>query len=110
MIVVANRIPVAEGHEAAFEEHFRNRAGQIDQQPGFLRNVVLRPSSTDMSQADTYVVMTFWADMASFEAWVGSDSFRAAHANRPPKEMFRGPSRLEIHEVVTDTEAAYPDA
>ncbi len=98
MIVVANRIPVAEGHEQAFEERFRRRAGMIDESPGFIRNLVLRPE-----QGDCYVVMTFWADEASFRAWCDSDSFRAAHADRPPKEMFRGPSQLEILSVVTDT-------
>jgi heme-degrading monooxygenase HmoA len=96
--MVVNRIPVAEGYEAAFEERFAARAGLVEHSPGFVRNLVLRPV-----QADTYVVMTFWEDQASFEAWTQSDSFRAAHSNRPPKEMFSGPNKLEIHEVFADT-------
>jgi len=105
MIVVANRILVAEGHEADFEERLRSRAGLIDHEPGFIRNMVLRPSNAAHSKADAYVVMTFWEDMASFEAWTSSDSFRQAHSRRPPAEMFRGPSTLEIHEVVSDSAA-----
>ena len=35
-----------------------------------------------------------------------SAAFAEAHANRPPKEMFRGASSLDVHEVFlsTDTE------
>lgn len=103
MIVVANRIPVAAGHEADFEERMRTRMGLIDETPGFVRNLVLRPTDVAHSKADSYVVMTFWQDMESFEAWTRSDSFRQAHSRRPPAEMFRGPNTLEIHEVLQDT-------
>ena len=43
MFVVTNRIPVAEGHEADFEDRFRHRAHLIDQSPGFIKNLVMRP-------------------------------------------------------------------
>lgn len=99
MIVVANRIPVAEGHEEEFERRFRDREGLVDQSPGFIRNEVLRPV-----KGDFYVVKTYWEDMASFEAWTRSDAFREAHAKHPPKEMFAGPNVLEIHEVLYTTE------
>ncbi len=105
MIVVANRILVAEGYEAEFEERLRTRAGLIDSEPGFVRNLVLRPLNVAHSKAEAYVVMTFWQDLASFEAWTTSDSFKQAHSRRPPAEMFRGPSTLEIHEVVADSAA-----
>jgi heme-degrading monooxygenase HmoA len=101
VIVVANRIPVAEGYESAFEERFQRRKGLIDHEDGFIRNLVLRPV-----EGDCYVVMTFWRDQEAFEAWCNSDSFRAAHGGeRPPKEMFSGPNRLEVHEVIQLSEA-----
>ena len=105
VIVVANRIPVSQGHEEAFEARFRERAGLVDHSPGFVRNLVLRPAAVAHSKATTYVVMTYWADHASFEAWTQSDSFREAHRDRPPEGMIAGPSTLEIHEVVSDTAA-----
>lgn len=43
MFVVTNRIPVASGNEAEFEDRFRNRAHLIDRSPGFIKNQVLRP-------------------------------------------------------------------
>ena len=36
---------------------------------------------------------------------VVSEAFAEAHANRPPKEMFRGPSVLDVHEVFLTTDA-----
>ncbi len=99
MIVVANRISIAKGHEASFEERFRIRAGLVDQSPGFIRNEVLRPI-----RGQPYIVKTYWKDLQSFEAWTKSESFHKAHADPPPAEMFAGPNVLEIHEVFETTE------
>jgi heme-degrading monooxygenase HmoA len=98
MFVVANRVPVASGWAETFEERFRQRAGQIDKQAGFLRMQILKPVSDD----SPYVVLTTWQDKASFEAWVGSDDFKLAHSNPMPKEAFDGEGKLEMHEVIID--------
>jgi len=98
MFVVANRVPVAPGWEETFEERFRQRAGQIDKQPGFLRMQILKPVSDD----SPYVVLTTWQDNTSFEAWVGSEDFKLAHSNPMPKEAFDGEGKLEMHEVIID--------
>ena len=37
MIVVTNRIPVAEGFEIDFEDRFRKRVHLVDQAKGFIR-------------------------------------------------------------------------
>ncbi len=96
MFIVANRVPVASGWEQMFEERFRQRAGQIDKQAGFVRMQVLKPQSEDTP----YVVLTTWRDKSAFEAWVGSDDFRLAHSNPMPKEAFDGEGKLEMHEVI----------
>ena len=101
MVVVTNRIPVAKGHEADFEERFRNRAGLIDKEPGFIRNEILRPI-----KGDFYLVKTYWRSQTDFERWTKSDSFRQAHSNRPPAEMFAGSNVLEIHQVVLESGAS----
>lgn len=98
MIVVTNRIPVAKGYEAEFEERFRNRAGLIDKEAGFIRNEILRPI-----KGDFYLVKTYWRSQADFERWTKSDSFRHAHANRPPAEMFTGSNVLEINKVILES-------
>lgn len=115
MVVVTNRIPVAEGHEADFEDRFRDRVHLVDRHEGFLRNEVHRPRPMrfdrdtgrwidDPEGEGYYEVKTWWRTLADFERWVASDDFRAAHKNRPPREMFRGQNVLEIHEILTSTD------
>ena len=115
MIVVTNRMSVAEGYEIDFEDRFKNRAHLVDQSPGFIRNEVHRPRPMkfdhesgkfveDPEQQGYYEVKTWWRSMEDFEAWTKSDSFAEAHKNRPPKEMFRGPGKLEVHEVFLQNE------
>ena len=114
-VIVTNRIPVAEAYAVDFEDRFRQRIGLIDGSPGFIRNEVHRPRpmkfsrelgtwSPDPDKSGFYEVKTWWASMDDFIAWTRSESFRLAHADRPPKEMFSGPSELLIHEVVTSTD------
>ena len=96
MYVVANRVPVAPAWAARFEERFRRRAGEIDKQVGFISMQVLRPMAAD----SPYIVLTTWEDEVAFHNWVGSDDFKAAHANPLPAAAFNGEARLEQHEVV----------
>ena len=49
MIVITNRIPVAQGHEIDFEDRFKNRAHLVDRAPGFIRNEVHRPRPVKFS-------------------------------------------------------------
>ncbi|WP_435358806.1 antibiotic biosynthesis monooxygenase family protein [Haloarchaeobius sp. DFWS5] len=99
LFVVANRIPVAQGHEDAFEERFEKRAKTVDQREGFVRLEVLRPVD-----ADHYVVLTYWESEDAFEAWTQSEDFRESHSDRPPKEMFSGKNEMESHEVIISAE------
>ncbi|MEW8411907.1 MAG: antibiotic biosynthesis monooxygenase [Candidatus Thiodiazotropha sp.] len=100
MFIVANRVPVAEDYQGMFEERFRNRAGQIEKQPGFVRMQVLQPAKPGLP----YIVLTSWQDKAAFEGWVGSEDFRTAHANPMPKEAFEGEGAIEMHQVIISTE------
>jgi heme-degrading monooxygenase HmoA len=105
MYIVTNRVPVAPEWREAFEERFRHRAGQVERQQGFVRMEVMRPDSEDTP----YLVQTAWRDKAAFEAWIGSDDFKAAHANPLPKEAFAGEGRLEAFEVIITAAGADSD-
>ena len=94
MIVVANRFSVAEGHEEAFLERFRESAGTVTSRPGFLKFELLEPVD-----ADVFVAMTYWESEEDFRAWTESEAFREAHAGEPPEGMFEGHPNLEVHEV-----------
>jgi heme-degrading monooxygenase HmoA len=115
MVVVTNRIPVADGHESDFEERFNKRIHLVDRAAGFVRNEVHRPRPVrfdheqgrfvpDPEQLGYYEVKTWWERFEDFEAWTRSPAFAEAHKNRAPKEMFRGPSELVVHEVFSSTD------
>ncbi len=108
MFVVMNRIPVSKAFWEDFEERFRNRAGLVEQSPGFVRNLILRPAE---GSSEYHVVMTLWESKAAFEAWTRSESFARAHekARQTPPEMYAGRNVLEMFEVVSDSgEAGTP--
>jgi len=114
MILVTNRLQVAAGFEDELERRFRERAGQIEKEPGFVRMVVLPPvtrrknrktgawEETDKTQV--FQIQTWWDDEASFWGWTKSESFRAAHAHKPNPDMYSGPASMEIHRVAIDTD------
>jgi heme-degrading monooxygenase HmoA len=104
MYIVTNRVPVADGYQDMFEERFRNRAGQIDKQPGFVRMQVLKPVTPDTP----YLVQTTWRDKAAFEAWMGSEDFKTAHSNPMPKEAFSGEGRIEMFDVLIESAVDAP--
>lgn len=113
MIVVTNRIPVADGHQIDFEDRFKRRVHLVDQAPGFVRNEVHRPRPMkfhqgtfvdDKEKQGYYEVKTWWRSMEDFVAWTKSPAFAEAHRDRAPKEMFAGPNVLEVHEVFLSTD------
>lgn len=101
MIVISNRIPVKPEHREAFEKVFSERANLVDRMPGFITFQLLRPTQPD----DPYIVMTYWESMADFEAWTSSPEFKQGHGRSGtlPPDAFAGPSKLELHEVIQQT-------
>ena len=101
MITVANRIYVNREYAEAFEQRFRERARLVDQMPGFISNLILRP----VNESDPYVVFTIWNSRQDFLDWVRSDAFVKGHAQSGSlrKEAFSQSNVLEMHEVVQDS-------
>lgn len=97
--VVANRVFVKPEYHEEFENRFRNRAGQIKRQPGFVRMEVLKPDSDNTP----YVVLTHWESEQSFQNWVGSDDFKLAHQNPMPKEAFDAGGGIEQFQVIVSS-------
>jgi len=96
MYIVTNRVAVAPDWRDVFEQRFRQRAGQIEKQNGFVRMEIMRPEDDD----SPFLVMTAWESEQAFKDWVGSEDFKLAHQNPLPKEAFNGDSRMERHSVV----------
>src|SRR5690606_14414597 len=111
------RIPVAQGHESEFEDRFRRRAHLVDRAPGFIRNEVHRPRPMrfdhdsgqfvpDPTQKAYYEVKTWWRTLRDFEDRTRRAAVAGAVRGRPAKEMFAGPSQLDIHEVLIESPAS----
>lgn len=94
MLVVANRLPVAEGQADRFEEFFEKRAALADDQPGCERVDLLRPVD-----ADYYVIQAVWESRSAFERWRTSEAFEAAHEGIP-EDLFTDSNQLEIYKTV----------
>jgi heme oxygenase (mycobilin-producing) len=103
---VINFIPVTEEGRPLFEYRFKNRAGQIENEPGFVAMRVLRPISSD-----TYAIFTLWEDENAFTNWQNSKSFEKAHAkkktsdesssaNNKHPQIFPRPSYVKKYNVI----------
>jgi len=97
--VVANRVFVKPEYAEEFEQRFKHRAGQINQQPGFVHMQVLKPESENTP----YVVLTHWQNEKAFQNWIGSDDFKLAHQNPMPKDAFLDGGGIEKYEVVVSS-------
>ncbi|PLT27728.1 antibiotic biosynthesis monooxygenase family protein [Peribacillus deserti] len=100
--VVMNNIPVTDEGRPIFEYRFKNRAGLIEKEPGFIAIRVLRPLNSD-----TYVILTVWETQQDFSNWQNSQSFSKAHAKKegaaaeqaPQKTIFSGSSYVTNYAI-----------
>lgn len=74
---VFNNISVSDEGRPVFEYRFKNRAGLIEEEPGFLGIRVLRPVSHD-----TYIILTAWKSEMDFLKWQKSKAYEKAHEKR----------------------------
>jgi heme-degrading monooxygenase HmoA len=109
MYNVINHIRVVPEHREAFEARFAENLGRMQEVPGFVQARVWRPSASASADGayphDAYMIETLWKDEASFRGWVGSPSFRAAHAKPMPEAWRAGPAMMSQHELAFEREA-----
>ncbi|HEX7537124.1 MAG TPA: antibiotic biosynthesis monooxygenase [Dermatophilaceae bacterium] len=80
-IIKINAITVPAEGGAELARRFAARAGAVDGQPGFEGFELLQPTD----DRTTWMVITRWADDASFQAWVNSASFGQGHRQAAPQ-------------------------
>ena len=100
--VIMNNIPVTDEGRPIFEDRFKNRAGAVEDSPGFQAVRILRPT-----EGNTYVVLTQWDSVDSFENWKNSQSFQKAHQNSGPQSKEKpsfaaGPAYLTKYHMTKD--------
>lgn len=100
MIAIANSLPVREGAADEVVERFARSRGHVQDFPGFVSMEVLR--SEDSTEV---LVVTWWEDKASFEAWVGSEDFKKAHGRSGGADLLRGHPKMTTYEVAVERKA-----
>lgn len=75
MLIKINAITVPADSGDELAQRFAARAGAVDDQPGFLGFELLKPTD----ERNQWLVVTRWADQASFDAWVSSPAFAHGH-------------------------------
>jgi len=81
-IIKINAITVADDSGDELAQRFAARAGAVDDRPGFEGFELLKPTD----DRSTWLVLTRWADEASFQAWVSSPAFGHGHRSEQPKD------------------------
>ena len=74
-IIKINAITVPSDGGDELARRFAARAGAVDDQAGFEGFELLKPTDDRL----TWLVITRWADDASFQAWVSSPAFGHGH-------------------------------
>ena len=76
-VVKINAITVPADSADELGRRFAARAGAVDGQPGYEGFELLQPTD----DRTTWLVITRWADEASFEAWTAGQDFAKAHGS-----------------------------
>lgn len=76
-VVKINAVDVPDGAGEEFVQRFAQRAGSVENQPGFEEFLLLRPTD----EHGRFFVFTRWESEEAFDAWVSSRDFAAAHAH-----------------------------
>lgn len=82
--IAINVLTVAEGMGPHLEERFANRAGTIEESPGFEGFQLMRPESG----TDKYFVLSKWATKEDFETWRDGPG-RVAHTQERERAAAR---------------------
>ncbi len=99
MYVVMNRIEVGAERAEVFEEHFSaSMSGTLAAVPGLVRSTLLRPTA----DGAPYIAQIVFDSKESFQGWLHSDAFRAAHGHGPGGDGQGGGPNVEAYEVVNE--------
>lgn len=97
-IFVSHLTVPADDHEL-LERHFRERAGLVDDFPGFRYLQLLKPQAGDAS----HTFLTAWDSREAFRDYMTSEAHAISHSREPAEIMSRTQVRHEAFEVLMDS-------
>lgn len=92
---MVSELAIAPEGSEQLEKAFRDRLGEVDDWPGFIRLEVWR----DPRERGRYLMVSWWETREAFSAWMHSESHDRSHA-RIPQEPAPRPVRFDRYEVV----------
>ncbi|MEL6202388.1 MAG: antibiotic biosynthesis monooxygenase [Pseudomonadota bacterium] len=96
MYLAMNRFKINPGHEAGFENVWRERDSQLSKVPGFLAFRLLKGPVDKETGQTLYASHTSWESEEAFSAWTKSEHFRQAHKNTGAHtDMYAGHPQFE---------------
>ncbi len=96
--IFISHLTVPEEDHEVLERHFRNRARLVDDFPGFLYLLLLRPISGEA----THTFVTAWRSREDFSRYMKSEEHRISHSREPADIMARTEVRHEAYELLMD--------
>jgi heme-degrading monooxygenase HmoA len=94
--VAVSELIVPEGGRPDTDAAFAGRLGAVDGWPGFRALQVL----ADAADPSSLMMISWWDDRASFDAYMHSDDHRASHARIPSGELRPRPARFRRFSVI----------
>lgn len=79
------------------EAAFRNRLGEVDGWPGFVRLEVWR----DPREGGRYLMVSWWETREAFTGWMRSSAHRRSHERVPAGAAAPRPVRFDRYEVIS---------
>ena len=101
-VVKINAITVGQDTGDELARRFAARAGAVDGVDGFQGFELLKPTD-DRTQ---WLVLTRWADEASFNAWLSSPGFAEGHRSAAERAGGEAPAPVSTHSEVWSYEVA----
>ena len=79
MFVVLSQFTVANHMAEEVKQAFRNRAGLVDHEPGFIKLEVISP----FDDPNEIWLITYWTDEGSYQTWHRSHKYHDSHKGIP---------------------------
>jgi heme oxygenase (mycobilin-producing) len=100
-VVKINAIEVDPERASVLEERFRDRASEVEKQPGFLGFELLRPTEGE----SRYFVYTRWESEEAYQGWLTGSAFQRGHAHanadQAERPVAHGSAVLEFEVVLS---------
>lgn len=98
MFVVLSHFTVANHMAEEVKQAFRNRAGLVDHEPGFIKLEVISP----FDNPNEIWLITYWTDEASYQTWHRSHKYHDSHKGIPKGlKLVPGSPRVRFFEHIS---------